>query len=209
MDPLSIAMRSANEGATWLHIVGRGDTPDLVQHIVQVTESRNVQVQYASRLRTLADVEVVLSWGVARVILDPTSMQEPDMVREAVQRFGASRIVVEILARNGMVATENGLEKDESALDLAQQLKTLGVEHIVYNEVGYDGTHQRIPIAKVGELAQKSGLKVIVSGDVRSLEALRQVRWVEPYGIEGVIVDLALHEGRFSLQEALATVGSK
>ena len=54
------------------------------------------------------------------------------------------------------------------------------------------------------QLAISSGLKLIASGGVSSLEDLRKIKELEPRGIEGAIVGKALYEGRFTLPEALA-----
>ncbi len=213
-DPVAMALRWADEGAQWLHVVNldgafgeESENPAAVRRIVEALGPRGIPVQYGGGLRTLDDVEAALGWGVARVILGTVAVREPEMVRAAVERFGAERIIVGIDARDGMVATQGWQETSEvQALDLARQMKALGVTRIVYTDIGRDGTNQGVNVAKTGELAQKSGLKVIASGGVGSLDDLIQVRWIRPYGVEGAIVGRALYDGRFTLREALETV---
>jgi phosphoribosylformimino-5-aminoimidazole carboxamide ribotide isomerase len=213
-DPVAMALRWADEGAQWLHVVNldgafgeESENPAAVRRIVEALEPRGIPVQHGGGLRTLDDVEAALGWGVARVILGTVAVREPEMVRAAVERFGAERIIVGIDARDGMVATQGWQEMSEvQMLDLAQQMKALGATRVVYTDIGQDGTNKGVNIAKTGELAQKSGLKVIASGGVGSLDDLVQVRWIKPYGVEGAIVGRALYEGRFTLREALETV---
>jgi len=57
-------------------------------------------------------------------------------------------------------------------------------------------------------LAQTTGLRVIVSGGVASLEDVRQVKQMEWAGIEGVIIGRALYTGQIVLKEALALARS-
>lgn len=213
-DPVATALRWVEEGARWIHVVNLdgafgvdSPNPQVVQQMVATLREQEVQVQFGGGLRTLADIENALSWGVARVILGTVAVQNPDLVREAVAQFGAERIVGGIDARLGKVATHGWLETSElTALDVALQLKSAGVQRIVYTDISRDATHQGINIALTGELAQKSGLKVIASGGVGHLNHLRQVRWIEPYGVEGVIVGKALYDGVFTLKEALESI---
>jgi phosphoribosylformimino-5-aminoimidazole carboxamide ribotide isomerase len=213
-DPIATAQRWVEEGATWIHVVNLdgafgvdSPNPQVVQKMVAALKEWNVQVQFGGGLRSLADIENALSWGVARVILGTVAISHPEIVREAVIRFGAERVVGGIDAKQGMVATHGWVEtSDVTALDLALQLKSAGVQRIVYTDIGRDGTHQGINIALTGELAQKSGLKVIASGGVGHLDHLRQVRWIEPYGVEGAIVGKALYDGVFTLEEAIETI---
>ncbi len=213
-DPVATAQRWVDEGAGWIHIVNLdgafgvdSPNPQVVQNIVAAFQGTTVQIQFGGGLRSLADIENALSWGVARVILGTVAVREPDLVREAVARFGAERIVGGIDAKQGKVAIHGWVEtSDLTALDFALQLKSAGVQRIVYTDISRDATHQGINIALTGELAQKSGLRVIASGGVGHLDHLRQVRWIEPYGVEGAIVGKALYDGVFTLGEALETI---
>jgi phosphoribosylformimino-5-aminoimidazole carboxamide ribotide isomerase len=56
----------------------------------------------------------------------------------------------------------------------------------------------------VAEMARRSGLLVIASGGVSSLDDIRLLKEVEHCGIEGVIVGRALYSGALSLSEAMA-----
>ncbi|MBA3530811.1 MAG: 1-(5-phosphoribosyl)-5-[(5-phosphoribosylamino)methylideneamino]imidazole-4-carboxamide isomerase [Ardenticatenales bacterium] len=216
-DPVAMALQWAIEGIQWLHLVNldgafgeQSDTPLAVQSVVRTVAERGISVQYGGGLRTLADIEQALGWGAARVILGTVALREPELLRAAIEQYGAERIAVGIDARAGKVAVHGWSETSEvEVLAFAQEMKALGVTRVIYTDIARDGTQQGINIAATGELAQQSGLKVIASGGVGSLDDILQVRWLEPYGIEGVIVGRALYEETFTLQEALALVADK
>jgi phosphoribosylformimino-5-aminoimidazole carboxamide ribonucleotide (ProFAR) isomerase len=67
---------------------------------------------------------------------------------------------------------------------------------------------QSIDLAGISALAGGSGLEVIASGGVTSLDDLRTLRGLEPLGVTGVIVGRALYEERFTVAEALAVLGA-
>jgi phosphoribosylformimino-5-aminoimidazole carboxamide ribotide isomerase len=216
-DPVEVALRWTEDGASWLHIVNldgafeeESDNPRVVRRMVEAVAPRGLSVQFGGGLRTLDDIGAALDWGVTRVILGTVALREPELVRAAIQAHGAERIVVGIDARDGKVAVRGWQETSEvAALQLAGQMKEVGVQRIVYTDISRDGTREGPNIAATGELAQKSGLRVIASGGIGSIDHLRQVRWIEPYGVEGVIVGRALYEGNFTLQQALDLDGSE
>lgn len=206
-DPVATAGRWVAEGARWLHVVNldgafeeASDNPRAVQAIVRAVP---VPVQFGGGLRTLDDIAAALEWGVARVVLGTVAVREPELVAEAVRRFGGDRIAVGIDARDGKVAIRGWQEQSRlTALELAERVKAAGVVRIVYTDISRDGTLAGPNVARTGELAQRSGLRVVASGGVGSLDDLRRLRWIEPYGVEGVIVGQALYTGAIRLPAA-------
>ena len=157
-------------------------------------------------VRTLSDIGELLAAGAARVILGTVAVERPDLVEEALSRH-PGQVVVGLDARQGRVATRgwNRLEALE-ALPFARDLARRGVDRIVYTDIGKDGTLQGPNLKAVGQMARESGLNVVASGGVSSLQDLSRLKHLESSGVEGVIVGKALYEGRFSLEAALSAV---
>ena len=61
-------------------------------------------------------------------------------------------------------------------LDLALRLKGLGVREILYTDISKDGMMQSVDLTGIRELAEQSGLEIIASGGVTSLDDLRALR---------------------------------
>ena len=105
---------------------------------------------------------------------------------------------------DGRVATHGWTEVSEiEAVELAVRMHDLGLERVVYTDVARDGMMIGPNVAATRDLARRTGLIVIASGGVATLDHLRRIRELEPDGVEGVIVGRALYEGAFSLEEAL------
>ena len=163
-----------------------------------------IPVQLGGGLRTVADIEGALELGLARVILGTVAVKEPSLVAEAVNRFGAESIVVGIDARKGKVATHGWQEVSSvAATELALRVKALGVERIVYTDISRDGMLSGANVEATGELAQRTGLKIIASGGVSSLDDVRRLKDTETSGVEGVIIGQALYSGALELREAI------
>ena len=224
-DPAAVARRWVAQGAECLHVVnldGAFGISRLMPHASRITNhaSRmplNLQhlreicaavpatpVQFGGGLRTLADVELALRLGAARVVLGTAAVQEPELVAEAVQRFGAERVAVALDARQGRVATHGWRETSEvTAVALGRAMRERGVCYALYTDIARDGMLTGVNVAATAALAQATGLRVIASGGVATLDDVRRLRAGEPSGIVGVIIGQALYSGALSLPDVL------
>ncbi|MGA9351206.1 MAG: 1-(5-phosphoribosyl)-5-[(5-phosphoribosylamino)methylideneamino]imidazole-4-carboxamide isomerase [Anaerolineae bacterium] len=207
-DPVAMAEHWVSQGAEWLHVVnldGAFDQASANLRVVkEIAVAVGIPVQLGGGLRTMADIEEALGLGLARVILGTVAVEEPSLVAEAVKRFGAERIVVGIDARREKVATHGWQEVSSvTATELALRVKELGVERVVYTDIARDGMLCGVNVEAVRELAQRTGLKVIASGGVSSLDDLRRLKEAEASGVEGVIIGQALYSGALELREAI------
>jgi phosphoribosylformimino-5-aminoimidazole carboxamide ribotide isomerase len=210
-DPTAMARRWQDEGATYLHLVDldgafEGASRNLAA-IRRILETVTIPAELGGGVRSLDDVSRLLALGLDRVILGTVAVREPEVVRAAVERFGPERVVVGIDAKGGRVAVKGWVEATEvGAVDLALRMKALGVRRVVYTDIETDGMLAGPNVEATGALARTTGLKVIASGGVSSLDDLRRVAALEPAGVDGVIVGKALYEGRVDLREAIRAV---
>ena len=207
-DPGSIARLWQEQGAQFIHVVDLDGAfagqPRNRQAIAQIVKCVQVPVQVGGGIRDLATIEDLLSLGVNRVILGSAAIINPGLVAEAGQKYG-EKIVVGIDARDGLVAIQGwGETVEKTALELALEMKRMGIQRIVFTDIRRDGKLAGPNLAATGDLARDSGLKVIASGGVASLEDIRQLKKLEPQGVEGAIMGKALYTGAVKLPEALA-----
>jgi phosphoribosylformimino-5-aminoimidazole carboxamide ribotide isomerase len=212
-DPVAMAKHWASQGAEWLHVVnldGAFGQASSNLRVVGKIISSNLQIQFGGGLRTMADIEGALEIGLARVILGTVAVEEPSLVAEAVQRFGAESIVVGIDARKGKVATHGWQEVSSVAVtELALRVREMGVERVVYTDIARDGMLSGVNVEATRDLAQRTGLKIIASGGVSSLDDLRRLKEAEASGVEGVIIGQALYSGALDLREAMELAATR
>ena len=206
VDPVALVHRYARDGARWIHFVdldralGQGENRGLARRVM--AES-TVQVQVGGGLTTDAEIAEALTWGARRVVIGSAGALDAELVARLVARHGADRLAVGIDARNGRVAPRGSkMVLDVSPLEVAERVRPVGARTIVYADAERDGTLTGPDVEGAGAIAALGGgLQVVVSGGVGSLDDLRRVR---DAGLAGAIVGRALHEGRFTLREALA-----
>ncbi len=203
--PYTIAQEFECAGASFIHIVdldgalkGRSVNADAIRAIV---DSVHIPIELGGGIRTLDNIKEVLNLGVYRAIIGTKAVENPDFLREAVARFGAEHIVAGIDAKDGYVAIE-GWEKlsDTTALSLANAMKEMGVQTIVYTDIAKDGMLSGPNIVQTKLLSEQTGLDIIASGGVSSISDLRAI---EAAGIHGAIIGKALYENKIDLKQAV------
>ena len=211
-DPAGIAKRWIDAGAAWLHVVnldgafGRsGNANDGALEAILTETARtcsSARVQVGGGLRTLEAIESVLSQGVARAIVGTLAIEQPELLKEALARWGAERIGVSLDARDGRVQVR-GWQRDTSllAVDSARELARSGLRWLVFTDIARDGLQTGINLRATIELAQSSQLSVIASGGVSSMEDIHRARAA---GLAGAIVGRALYEGSIDPAELFA-----
>ena len=211
-DPAAQAAVWQSKGAKFLHLVdldgafdGEGGNVEAIRSIVR---SVKIPCEVGGGIRDLGAASKLLSLGVHRVIFGTAAVNDPDEVGRAVTRFGAERIVVGIDARDGFVAVKGWTETSTiPALKLALSMREKGVRRIVYTDISRDGMSTGPNVEATVKLARESGLKVIASGGVGSLDHVRALVAHEADGIEGIIVGKALYDGRVTLEDVLKAAG--
>lgn len=206
-DPAETAQRWLDAGAQWLHVVNLdgafGESDNTNRSALESILKCGARVQFGGGMRSLDAIERAIDLGVSRVVLGTIAIEEPDVVAEALKKFGDKKIAVGIDARDGFVRTRGW--KDNSgikATDLALQMRTLGLATVIFTDVSRDGLGSGLNIPSTRELAEVSGLDVIASGGVHTIE---DVIAAKDAGLAGCIIGRALYDGTVDLEDAIAT----
>ncbi|MEM6604124.1 MAG: 1-(5-phosphoribosyl)-5-[(5-phosphoribosylamino)methylideneamino]imidazole-4-carboxamide isomerase [Pseudomonadota bacterium] len=206
-DPVAMARRWVDEGCRRLHLVdlngafaGQPVNGDAVKAIA--AEFPDLPIQIGGGIRSFETIESYLSAGVSYVIIGTQAVKEPEFVRGACQQF-AGKIIVGLDARDGRVATEGWAEVSSlQAVDLARNFAKAGVRAIVYTDIARDGMMQGVNIDATVTIAQSSGIPVIASGGVSTMNDVRALAKVESAGVIGAITGRAIYEGALDLAAA-------
>lgn len=208
-DPAGIARQWLEAGAQWLHVVnldgafGEQDTTNqaALGAILEVAKRFGTRTQVGGGIRSLSAIEAAVNLGVSRVVLGTIAIEQPRLVAEAVEKFGAERIAVGIDARDGIVRVR-GWQSSSGILatDLARQMRTLGVRTLVFTDISRDGLGSGLNISSTRALADVSRVDVIASGGVHTLDDVNAARAAN---LAGMIIGRALYEATIDLKMAL------
>lgn len=207
-DPVAQARAFAESGARALHVVdldgAREGQPIHAALVASIAAQFPGEVHLGGGLRSRAAIETAIATGVRRVVVGTAALDDPDLLDWAIDRLG-DRLVVALDARDGKVATHAWTKvSDRDAVDVATDLVSRGVRHLLYTDIARDGILDGPNHRSLRELAQAAGpLSVIASGGIASLGDLRSLAALGVQNITGVIVGRALYEQRFGVSEAL------
>lgn len=207
-NPAQVARGFEEQGATFLHVVDLDGAfegrPANLAAIRAIAGAISIPFQVGGGLRTRENVLTLLQAGANRVIIGTRAVKSPKFIAELIEEFGPERIVLGVDARDGMVATEGWVETSTlKATELGRRMMEIGVINAVYTDVSRDGLLQGPNLDSIREMTIGTGLKIIASGGVSSLENIRQLREMEALGVSGAIIGKALYEGKIILSEAL------
>lgn len=209
-DPVDAAMRWANEGADFLHVVdldgakaGESRNLDAIQRIAAAVEC---SIQVGGGLRDAAAVAAILEAGAQRAVIGTAALRDPEFLQKTIDVHG-ERIVVSVDARDGKVSlagwTETG---DVDVIDAVSDLSERGVGRFLCTAIEVDGTMEGPAVGELKRIAAATDAQVIASGGVGNLSDLEALSDEAVPNIEGVIVGRALYEGRFSVAEGIAAL---
>jgi phosphoribosylformimino-5-aminoimidazole carboxamide ribotide isomerase len=206
-DPIETARRWADAGARWIHVVNLdgafGDDAGAAainRSLLQSLSAVGPKLQFGGGLRSIADIAAALARGAARVVIGTLAIEQPDVLREAVARFGPDRVAVGVDAQQGRIKTR-GWQSDAGidTITIGRQIRSAGVNLVVHTDIGRDGDLSGVNGEASVELARKTGLQVIASGGVSSIEEVLHLR--NRTGIEGAIIGRALYTGAIDLKQ--------
>ncbi len=209
-DPVAMARHWATLGAKRLHLVdlngaraGKPKNEPVIRGILEALDE-DVVVQLGGGIRDMDTIERYVDLGVSYVVIGTAAVKNPGLLHDACSAFGG-HIIVGLDARDGKVAVEGWSKMTEhDVIDLARKFEDLGVEAIIYTDIGRDGMLTGVNLEATQKLAQSIRIPVIASGGVANLDDVRKVRALEEDGVIGMITGRAIYQGTLDFKQAQA-----
>ena len=204
-DPIEMAKLWRKENAKSLHVTdidglheGHLMNKEVVRRMIETVD---IPIELAGGIISYADVEAAFDLGVYRVVVGAMLFENPDDAKRAVDKYGSSKVVLGLYAEDGIVKLRGGTESSGvTAISAALNAQALGFRRIVYKDIKADATARGPNYEAIRQLADKTGLRVTVSGSVTGLDDLLKLQELEPHGIDSVVVGRALYSNKFACQ---------
>lgn len=203
-NPIDVAKKWESLGCEFIHVVDldgakSGDMPNF-ELISNIASSVSVPIEVGGGIRDMNCIDKYLGAGIERVILGTSALRCPELVNEAVEKYG-SRIAVGIDAKDGMVAVSGWEDvSNVSALDFAKQMEQMGVKYIIYTDIATDGMLMGPNISAMKQMIDHVNVDIIASGGVTSLDDVEKLVEI---GAHGAIIGKALYTNNIDLKEAI------
>ena len=212
-DPAAMAVKFEEAGAKKLHLVdldgafhGVGTN---IPSIHSILKNVSIPVQIGGGLRTEEDIDTMIDLGVSAVIVGTMAVKNPDLLEKLLNKYADEQIILGIDSRNRKVAIEGWNEGTEiQDVKFALRWKKYGIKRVVFTDISRDGMLSGPNLAALREMAQHTGLKIVASGGISSMEDLEQLKTLEPNGVDQAISGKAIYEGKIDLKRVFKCLQS-
>ena len=216
-DPVEIAARYNEQGAdelTFLDITATSDGRDLILHIIEAVASQVfIPLTVGGGVRTVEDVRRLLNAGADKTSFNSAAIANPQVIRDASQKYGAQCIVVAIDAKRRLgedlklrgegwdVYSHGGRQNTGlDAVKWAAKMAEYGAGEILLTSMDRDGTKSGFDLALTKAVSDSVQVPVIASGGVGNLDHLTD--GVQQGGADAVLAASIFHYGEYTVQEA-------
>jgi cyclase len=216
-DPVEIAARYNEQGAdelTFLDITATSDGRDLILHIIEAVASQVfIPLTVGGGVRTVEDVRRLLNAGADKTSFNSAAIANPQVIRDASQKYGAQCIVVAIDAKRrygedllsrgeGWDVYSHGGRKNTGldAVAWARQMAEHGAGEILLTSMDRDGTKSGFDLALTRAVSDAVSVPVIASGGVGNLDHL--VEGIKIGGADAVLAASIFHYGEYTIAQA-------
>ena len=223
-DPVEIAARYNAQGAdelTFLDITATSDGRDVILHIIEAVASQVfIPLTVGGGVRTVEDVRRLLNAGADKTSFNSAAIANPQVIRDASDKYGSQCIVVAIDAKRRSAEEEqrtgaNGLPvgpgwdvfshggRKNVGLDAvawATQMAEYGAGEILLTSMDRDGTKSGFDLALTRAVSDAVPVPVIASGGVGTLDHLAD--GIQTGGADAVLAASIFHYGEFTVGQA-------
>ncbi|MEN6356248.1 MAG: HisA/HisF-related TIM barrel protein [Armatimonadota bacterium] len=206
-DPGHVAKTWADQGARRLYLAdlegARMGEPQNLKAVKEIIDTAKIPVDLGGGIRSVDTAKRVLDLGVDRIVVGTNAALEEQFAKELFSTL-ADKTILSLASLNGYVAVRDWQARtDERADDFAKRMCDLGAHRIVFTDVSRKGMHGGVNIIAVKRMAQKLNVPIIASGGVSSLIDIKELKALEPLGVEGVVVVTAIYSGTIKLSDAI------
>lgn len=203
-DPLETAKAFKAAGAEWLHTVDLNGAFQGIrvnsEILINVARNSGLSVELGGGIRKMEDIDFYLQNGISRVILGSAAIANPSLVETAVKKYG-EKIAVGIDAKNGKAAAAGWTQiSGLDYLSLARQMENMGVQYIIYTDIGRDGMLTGPNMQQLEAINAAVKCSIIASGGITNIE---DIRTLKNSGIFGAICGRSIYKGTLNLAEAV------
>lgn len=174
-DPVEIAKAYDKAGAdelVFLDITASSDERETVVEMVRrVAKEVFIPFTVGGGIRSVDDFKKILREGADKVSVNSAAIMNPDLIREAAQKFGSQCVVVAIDAKKRADGTGWNIYKNGGRVDMgidavewAQKAESLGAGEILLTSMDCDGTKAGYDLELTKAISDSVSIPVIASG---------------------------------------------
>ena len=207
-DPVELAKKYSNDGADELVVLdisatteGRETVIDVIQN---VSQNITIPLIIGGGIGSIEDIQRVLDAGASKVGINSAAVKNPQLIKEAAEKFGSNRIIVAIDAqksRDSWNVVTHGGSKDTGidVVEWSKEVESLGAGEILLTSVDTDGVKNGFDIPLTKAVSEAVQIPVIASGGVGTLEHFVDV--FKETKVAAALAASVFHENTFTVND--------
>ena len=220
-DPVEVSKRYCDEGAdeiTFLDITasheGRQTT---IETVSAIAGEVFIPLTVGGGIRNLDDIREMLNAGADKVAINTAALLNPELVKQAAERFGSQCIVVAVDAkqvsgkheeRKWEIFTHGGRKATgKDAIDWVKKMVASGAGEILLTSMDRDGTKKGFDLELKKQVSRAVTVPIIASGGVGNLEHLSE--GILKGEADAVLAASIFHFGEFTIGQAKAYMAAQ
>ena len=186
-----------------------------IEAVKRTVAKINIPLTVGGGISSLENIQELFDIGVSKVSMNSAAVKNPDLVKQAAEKFGSDRIVVAIDTRksetlpSGFEVVVSGGTKGTGldAVEWAKEVEKLGAGAILPTSMDTDGKQTGYDIPMTRAIADAVKIPIIASGGAGSLEHLFEA--VDKGHASAVLVASIAHYGTFTIRQMKEYLASK
>jgi cyclase len=170
-----------------------------------VADEINIPFSVGGGVSTVDDFKDILRKGADKVSVNSSAVRNPQLIKDASERFGAQCVVLSIDAKKNdegswSVYVKGGREKTNlDAIEWAVHGVELGAGEIVVNSIDEDGMKKGYDIELLKEITDRVNVPVIASGGAGTMEHFKEA--VVKADVDGILAASVFHFGEIHIKD--------
>jgi len=220
-DPVEVSKRYCDEGAdeiTFLDITAsHEERQTTIETVSAIAGEVFIPLTVGGGIRNLDDIREMLNAGADKVAINTAALLNPELVKQAAERFGSQCIVVAVDAkqvsgkheeRKWEIFTHGGRKSTgKDAIDWVKKMVASGAGEILLTSMDRDGTKKGFDLELKKQVSRAVTVPIIASGGVGNLEHLAE--GILRGEADAVLAASIFHFGEFTIGQAKAHMAAQ
>jgi imidazole glycerol-phosphate synthase subunit HisF len=214
-DPVALARAYGEQGIDELVFLditaSSGDRQTMFDVVSRTAEEVFIPLTVGGGVRSADDFDRLLRAGADKVGINTAAIADPNILRQAADRFGAQCVVLSVDARrapdtaSGFEVTTHGGRRGTGidALSWIEQAEELGAGEILLNSMDADGTKAGFDVEMITAARAIASVPIIASGGAGAAGHFAEAVGA---GADAVLAASVFHFGDLSVAEVKSTL---
>ena len=152
----------------------------MLDFLKQIAGECFMPLSYGGGIKTVEEIKDILKVGIEKVCLNTIAVENPEMVKKSVERYGSSTVCVSIDVKKNFfgkyeIHTHGGkINSKKDPVKFATEMDNAGVGELMVNSIDRDGMMQGYDTDLLKKITSQVNMPVIACGGAGNIHHLEE-----------------------------------